>query len=262
VISAKGRKISVESIGKIVSYEGKPADLISLRDVTERKRAEEALRLVNRKLNLLSGITRHDITNQLTVLKGHLAFLEKRQPDSTYSTSFGKINDAANRILSMIRFTKEYEAIGVHAPAWQNCRRLADTAVKQTAPGRIHVKNDLPETLEIFADPLIATVFYNLVENAVRYGGKVTTIRFFSEGPEDHLVIVCEDDGDGIPAAEKEKIFERGFGKNTGLGLFLAREILSITGITIRETGVPGTGARYEIIEPSDGCREKGEEKE
>ena len=55
-----------------------------------------------------------------------------------------------------------------------------------------------------------------------------------------------------FPAEEKEKIFERGYGKNTGLGLFLAREILSITGITIRETGKPGKGARFEIAVPKD----------
>jgi signal transduction histidine kinase len=61
---------------------------------------------------------------------------------------------------------------------------------------------------------------------------------------------VCEDDGDGIIAEEKEKIFERGFGKNTGLGLALSREILAITGITITETGEPGKGARFEIAVP------------
>ncbi|MEI7434508.1 MAG: hypothetical protein WCJ93_09690 [Methanomicrobiales archaeon] len=47
---------------------------------------------------------------------------------------------------------------------------------------------------------------------------------------------------------EKEKIFERGYGKNTGLGLALSREILDITGITITETGVPGKGARFEML--------------
>jgi len=45
-------------------------------------------------------------------------------------------------------------------------------------------------------------------------------------------------------------IFDKGFGKNTGLGLFPAREILSITGITIRETGEPGKGVRFEITAP------------
>jgi signal transduction histidine kinase len=64
------------------------------------------------------------------------------------------------------------------------------------------------------------------------------------------LVLICEDDGVGVVADEKERIFERDFGKNTGLGLFLSREILSITGISIVETGEPGTGARFEITVP------------
>ncbi|MCX6690757.1 MAG: ATP-binding protein [Methanoregula sp.] len=64
------------------------------------------------------------------------------------------------------------------------------------------------------------------------------------------MVIVCKDDGNGVPQDEKENIFKRGFGKNTGLGLFLSREILSITGITITENGVPGNGAHFEIIVP------------
>ncbi|MEI6293944.1 MAG: ATP-binding protein, partial [Methanomicrobiales archaeon] len=63
-------------------------------------------------------------------------------------------------------------------------------------------------------------------------------------------IILCEDDGIGVAADEKEKIFERGFGKNTGLGLFISREILDITGIRITETGEPGKGARFEIKVP------------
>ena len=63
----------------------------------------------------------------------------------------------------------------------------------------------------------------------------------------ENLIIIFEDNGTGIPDEEKELIFERGFGKNTGLGLFLAREILSITGMTIRENGVYRKGARFEI---------------
>ena len=88
------------------------------------------------------------------------------------------------------------------------------------------------------------------MDNAVRYGGKITTIRFSAMERGDELVVVCEDDGDGVPADEKEKIFERGFGKNTGLGLALSREILPITGITITETGDPGRVRRFEMIVP------------
>lgn len=63
-------------------------------------------------------------------------------------------------------------------------------------------------------------------------------------------MIWYEDDGGGIICEEKEKAFEKGFGKNTGLGLFLIREILSITGISILENGKPGNGVRFEIQFP------------
>jgi len=64
------------------------------------------------------------------------------------------------------------------------------------------------------------------------------------------MVISCEDDGVGLPESDKERVFDRGFGKNGGCNLFLAREILAITGLAIRETGRPGAGARFEILVP------------
>ena len=118
--------------------------------------------------------------------------------------------------------------------------------------------NDIPDDFTIFADQLIVKVFFNLMDNAVRYGGNITTIRFSVQKLDGDCVMVCQDDGNGVSADEKEKIFERGFGKNTGMGLFLAREILSITGITIRETGEPGKGARFEMTVPKGMWRFSG----
>ena len=63
-------------------------------------------------------------------------------------------------------------------------------------------------------------------------------------------MIIFEDDGIGITRKEKSRIFDRGVGQNTGLGLFLVREILAITGITIAETGEAGKGAKFEIHVP------------
>ncbi|ACL17223.1 PocR ligand-binding domain-containing protein [Methanosphaerula palustris] len=224
-------------------------------DITERKRAEEALHLANRKLTLLSSLTRHDITNQLTVLMGYLAILRMELFDPGLDDAFLKISTTLQRISTMILFTREYEAIGVMAPVWQNIHSLVDTAAVQTPFGQVELKNDLPADLEVFADPLVVKVFYNLVDNSVRYGGKITIIRFSVQELGDDLVVVCEDDGEGIVPEEKEMIFEHGFGKNTGLGLSLSKEILDITGITIRETGEPGEGARFEMIVPRGGYR-------
>lgn len=61
---------------------------------------------------------------------------------------------------------------------------------------------------------------------------------------------MVQDDGRGIRKEDKRRLFSKGFGKNTGLGLFLSRDILSITGIAISETGEPGKGARFEITVP------------
>jgi PAS domain S-box-containing protein len=229
----------------------------TIRDITERKRAEEAFRQASRKLKLLSGITRHDITNQLTVLQGYLKILEKKQLDPSLKVYFEKVATAAHRISAMIRFTKEYEEIGVKAPAWQDCGSLVDTAAKEIPPGMVRVQNDLPAGEEVFADPLISRVFYNLMDNAVRYGGKITIIRFFVEDSTGDHILVCEDDGEGIADGEKERIFERGVGKNTGLGLALSREILDISGISITETGEPGKGARFEMTIPEGTWRKR-----
>ncbi len=102
---------------------------------------------------------------------------------------------------------------------------------------------------------LIGRVFSNLIENSIRHGVRVTTITFSLERDGDGYIILYEDDGVGVAADEKEKIFSYAYGMNTGLGLFLAREILAITGITIRETGTPGVGARFELLCPGEVIR-------
>ncbi len=237
-----------------------PVFVAIILDITERRQIEEALRLANWKLNLLSGITRHDINNQMTVLQGYLSLLEMKQTDPVINDYYKKIINAANRISSMIRFTKEYEEIGISDPVWQDTRTIVDTAAKEAPLGQVIMKNDLPVGTEVFADPLIVKVCYNLMDNAVRYGGKITTIRFFVYKRDGDYVMVCEDDGDGIIAEEKERIFDRGFGKNTGLGLALSREILTLTGITIRESGEPGKCARFEMVVPKGAYRFIGTE--
>jgi PAS domain S-box-containing protein len=251
----------VEVAVSAIPFRGGYAALGAARDISGRRRAEDALRQANQNLTLLSGITRHDINNQLTVLKGYLSLLKEEKPDLSDNEFFQKVVTAAQCISSMIQFTKEYEEIGVHTPVWQITRTLVDTAAKQAPLGHLIVKNDLPPGVEILADPFLVKVFYNLMDNAVRHGGNITAIRVSSQESGDNHLIVCEDDGRGIPADEKERVFERGFGKNTGLGLALSREVLSITGITIRENGVPGNGARFEMMVPKSMWRSTGNEK-
>jgi len=222
-----------------------------VQDVTDRKRSEEALQQVNKKLNLLSSITRHDINNQLFSI---LAFLElsKESPCDAAKISeyILKIERAAKAIERQIAFTKEYQDLGVTAPSWQPVGDCVNRATAALPMRDVKIDLRIPE-LEVYADPLFEKVFYNLIDNALRYGGPVMSrIQFFPLELENGLVIVVEDDGAGIAAEDKVRLFTKGFGHHTGLGLFLSREILSITGITITENGEPGKGARFEILVP------------
>jgi len=228
-------------------------------DITDRKSAEKALRQVNKQLNLLSSITRHDILNQLLVLKGYLELShEVIDKPETLIEYIKKEEKATNTIEAQIVFTRDYQELGVAAPEWQNVNASIRKAVAGLPMRDIRVEPD-PADPEVYADPLFEKVFYNLIDNALRYGGEqMKTIRVLSQESDASLTIICEDDGVGITAEDKKKLFTKGFGKNTGLGLFLSREILAITGITITENGEPVKGARFEITVPKGVYQFKG----
>ena len=111
--------------------------------------------------------------------------------------------------------------------------------------------------LEVYADPLLEKVFENLIDNSLRHGEHVRHIIVNYEKRGTGLVLMYRDDGTGVTATDKERIFEKGFGKNTGLGLFLTREILSITGLSITECGLYGSGVLFDILVP-EGCYQRG----
>jgi PAS domain S-box-containing protein len=218
-------------------------------DITDRKRAEVALERANRKLGLLNSITRHDIMNQMTILRGNLELLRIKSADPEAQSRMERIDRASQIILDQIRFTKEYQDMGSSAPQWQNLARLLrdGQAAREIKDLRI---SDRAARLSLYADPMLPKVFSNLIENTVRYGGKPSSVRIDCEPADNGMELVYQDAGPGIPQADKEKIFEKGFGKGTGLGLFLSREILAITGMAIRENGTEGHGARFVISVP------------
>jgi PAS domain S-box-containing protein len=250
----RGNVKNVEFISNVYLVGDKKIIQCNIRDITERKRAEEALTLASRKLNLLSGITRHDIMNQLTVLSGSLELSLGTIRDAEGIAHINRAQKAAKTIQHQISFTKEYEELGVRAPAWLRPSAVARAAAMQLALKTIAIEVS-DEQLEIYADPLLVKVFYNLFDNARQYGGAVTKINISNRPAGTGLILSVEDNGGGLTAEDKKHLFERGFGKHTGLGLFLSREILSITGITIRETGEPGRGARFEITVPEGSFR-------
>jgi len=220
-------------------------------DITDLKLAEETLTSANTKLNTLTKITRHDIINQLTILLSYIAFLEKDLPDDKeIKKHTEKIRNAAQTIQNLIAFTREYQNLGSETACWHSVEsvvRKAAATINGQHPLQIHVD---PRSVSIYTDPLIHRVFENLVKNAVLYGGKVTEIRVSFSESNGAGKIIFEDNGIGIPKTQKSEIFSKGSGKTFKFGLFLSKEILEYHGITIKENGEPGKGARFEIEVP------------
>ena len=225
-----------------------------MRDITERKHAENALRIANNKLTMLSSITRHDILNKLTGLKMYLELSKENVKDPVFLEYIAKEIDAAGAIERQIEFTRFYESIGVSAPQWQDVTEQIRSAASQLPLDEITFDILLPP-VQVYADALIEKVFYNLIENSLRHGVHVTRMSFSFEETNNGAVITYRDNGIGISLEDKDKLFRRGFGKHTGLGLFLSQEILSITGITIKETGEPKKGVCFEIHIPKASYR-------
>ena len=232
------------------------ANTALMQEIAEHRRTEDALKLTNRKLNLLASITRHDIRNQLMALSSFQYLNREAAGDpAAQATYFDKEDRILNTIISQINFTKDYESLGVKEPVWNNVASIITEVSSELPFGRVQLIADTGGA-EIYADLLAAKVFYNLIDNALRYGGEtMTEISVTSEERPGGLVITLQDDGAGIAAADREHLFTKGYGKNTGFGLHLSREILSLTDITITEDSEPGTGARFRITVPRGAYR-------
>ena len=251
-IARDGRVVWVRTAGRPVTREGRITGVHgALTDITDRKQAEETLQVAHRKLQILSGITRHDILNQVMALQGFLELAADAGSGPEQAEYLARAGTAAAAIMLHSDFTRMYEEIGLNTPVWLPLPYL----LGMISDRRLPLRNDCGR-LSIYADPMIEKVFSNLMDNTLRHGTGATGVVLSCEESGGTLRLIWADDGPGIPAGQKERIFERGIGGNTGFGLFLAREILAITGMTITETGEPGKGARFEILVPHGAWRQ------
>jgi signal transduction histidine kinase len=211
------------------------------------------------KLQLVGSVTRHDVLNQLTAIVGYNELLGMMIADPKLKSFLEKERQAIHKIQRQFQFAKDYQNIAVEPPRWQNIRNLVTRVSEDFDLKGVKIISDTG-IASVLVDPELDKVFHHLFENALRHGGTVTEIRISLHENGTGAVLVVENDGTGIPAEEKSKIFERGYGKGTGWGLFLAREILAVSGMTITETGEPGKGPRFEITLPAGTFRMKNGE--
>ena len=220
-----------------------------VRDITERMRSEKALEQAKKKLHVLNYVTFNDIQNMIYTVAGYQQLVKKMLSESPAGTMIAKEDAILREISHSLDFARSYQDLGLKPPQWQDVNHVFLLSISHLDFLRIHHTVVL-DGLEIFADPLLEQVFQMLADNILVHGETATQVKlWYTRGP-DSVTLFFEDDGVGIPEDTKARIFLPDFQKQKGVGLFLAQEILEVTGISIRETGIPGRGARFEIVVP------------
>ena len=227
------------------------------RDVTKAREMERALADANHRLEILENVTWHDTMNQLSILTGNVELLKCDLRPEVKEKYLKRIEQAANSIRKHMDFTRDYQRTGRTRPIWLDVARSFNLAAAMLDTQDVKVECKVSD-LEIKSDPMLVKAFFNMIDNSLRYGQKVTEIRLDAVRNEMAIDILYTDNGVGIPQRDKNLIFQKGFGNNTGLGMFLIKSILEITDIEIKETGTPGEGIRLEMYVPRDTFRYPG----
>jgi PAS domain S-box-containing protein len=260
-VSKEGREIAVSGNVCPIIKDGTFISTVAFFvDITERKINEEKLRessrrieIMNEKLRVIGGLTRHDVRNKLSAVTGYAYILKKRHKDlADVVDGLSRMEQAVAESMKIFDFAKMYEQIGVEELTYINVGEKVDEAISLFSGPLPTIINGC-KGLTVLADSFLRQLFFNFIDNSRKYGKKITTIRVsFGRDEQSNLKLTYEDDGVGVPFESKKSLFKEGFstGGSTGYGLFLTRKMMDVYGWQIQENGIPGEGAKFTITIP------------
>jgi PAS domain S-box-containing protein len=189
-------------------------------DITERKRVEAELKVSRERLKTASSILRHDLTNDLTVIKSAVDIYREERDESMID----EIEKRVEKSIETIHHQRDQiQFLDSHA-------ELDEYDLKEVVQKVVSNYPDLKITVTgncvTYADNAIYSVFDNIVNNAVRHG-KTSKLDIEIIPNLEHCEIRFKDYGIGIPDEIKDKIFDEGFhyGEtgHTGIGLYIVQ---------------------------------------
>lgn len=246
--AAEGNELYMDIMATpVFDNEGKVVQIIeSIREITELKRAENELKKYARDLersnqlkDLFTDIMRHDLLNPAGVVRGATELLLDDIPDRE---ELKMIKRSIDKLIAMIESASKLSKLESAKKLKKeelDLKEVIERVVEENRSllekARLHVENNVKESIKIKANPVIEDVFLNFLSNAAKYaakGGKVV-IDAVDEGKD--VKVMVKDYGPGIPDEAKKNIFERftrrdkGRGvKGTGLGLAIAKRIVDL----------------------------------
>jgi PAS domain S-box-containing protein len=280
--NAGGEEFPCSLSSRLIDYQGAEVIVSSIFDLTERKASESELERQREMLHqseklsalgeLLACVS-HELNNPLSVLVGQAMMLQETATDPEIKARADKIDNAADRCA---RIVKSFLAMARQEPTRAepvDLNAIIEEALEVTGYSLRtadidlvwRAANGLPAVL---ADPdQMRQVFTNLIVNAqhaletVEARRQLRIITSYRKA-RNEVVIKVKDNGTGVPANVKSRIFEplyttKEIGTGTGMGLALCHRIVEAHGGTIELESRPGEGAAFAIRLP---CADRQEQ--
>ncbi|MBA4369950.1 MAG: hypothetical protein C0418_00010 [Coriobacteriaceae bacterium] len=242
---------------RVVAHPEQGEYLITARDVTEPRRLgelrEEVLQLVS-----------HDLKSPLSVIAGYLDILETRAEEATRAKAIDGARRGTQRMNALlddlVNTTRADELFAPRSMAPVRIDRLAEDVVasfEHTTRHPLRFESGGP-CVAYGDERRLRQALVNLVTNAIKYSPELRpiTVGVREEGP--HVLLHVEDEGPGVPEADRLCVFERFYRADVsegrpgiGLGLYIVRAIVTAHGGTVRiEDPDDGAGSRFVIELP------------
>lgn len=242
--TTKGSERWVHTVGEPVKEDG---EIVAVRgiiqDITERKRHEQAVTAQNERLDQFAAVVSHDLRNPLRVAEAGLELAR----DECTSDHLERVDRALDRMDSLIEdlltlarageTVADFESVDLAALA-EECWTTIETA---DATLVIDIERRITGD-----ERRLRQLIDNLVRNAVEHGGEDVTVTVgeLADG------FYFEDDGTGIPAEEREEVFNTGYStsdQGIGFGLNIVEQVVKAHDWEITVTDGSAGGARFEI---------------
>ncbi|MXR20044.1 PAS domain-containing sensor histidine kinase [Halobacterium bonnevillei] len=228
--------------------EGEVSEVVGITtDITEQKRREEELEMLNR-------IVRHDIRNDLAIILGWAEVLEDHVDDDGREY-FDKITTSGEHVVELTEIARDYAETVVaneqHAIEPTPICAVLETELslrEEAFPDAEFVVSESLPDVEVAANSMLSSVFRNLLNNAVQHNDEDTPVVEVScELRDEDVVVRIADNGPGIPDGQKEEVFGKGEKRldspGTGIGLYLVHTLVNQYGgdVWIEDNDPTGT---------------------
>ncbi|MGY5877114.1 MAG: PAS domain-containing sensor histidine kinase, partial [Candidatus Thorarchaeota archaeon] len=246
----RGRVVEWAEDGKAVRASGTHLD------ITDQMESEKLREQYRKELEIYSSILRHDLSNDLMIVQGHIEALRMMCDEDDSDTV--RMLDTADAVA--IRMGNLLKAISTPQDTVETyivplIERIASEAKEATDGLTIKIKvGTSTKDIEVVGGRLLPAVFDNIIRNSATYGGKKVNVKIAIRRKDGFIEIQFTDDGPGIASEIKDRLFQRGAttrDEGGGYGLYLTKQILETLGGSIQLVETPKkNGASFLITLP------------